>query len=204
MRLKKCIACGKLFMARPDQAKCDDCIAAIRVTTLRPRSCRQCGITFDGGPRAWYCPDCRAERQRQRGAARRKTGPKRPLGSIDKCVVCGKEYIVTGGLQKYCKDCAPEAVRAIDREQSKQWNKEHGFYDARREQGRNGVKICVICGGVIQPGSPAVTCSPECNRKKLRLSQAEIAQKHGVNTKIPQRIKRLDRELGKQKNDMEE
>ena len=142
------------------------------------------GITFNGGPRAWYCPDCRAERQLQRGAARRKTGAKRPLGSIDKCVICGKEYIVTGGRQKYCKDCAPEGVRAIDREQSKQWNKEHGFYDARREQGRNGVKICVICGGVIQPGSPAVTCSPECNRKKLRLSQAEIAQKHGVNTTL--------------------
>lgn len=168
MRLKKCIACGNLFMARPDQAKCDDCIAAVRATSLRPRVCRQCGSTFEGGPRAWYCPDCRAERQRLRNAARRKTGPKRLLGSIDKCVICGKDYIVTGGLQKYCKDCAPEAVRAIDREQSKKWNKENGFYETRREQGRNGVKICVICGGVIPAGSNSVTCSPECKRQQLQ------------------------------------
>ena len=28
-----------------------------------PRTCRQCGRTFWGGPRAWYCPECRKERQ---------------------------------------------------------------------------------------------------------------------------------------------
>lgn len=194
MRLKKCISCGKLFQARPDQAKCEDCIASARATTLRPRVCRQCGITFDGGPRAWYCPACRAERQRIRNAARRKTGARRPLGSIDKCIVCGKEYVVEAGLQKYCKDCAPEAIRAIDREQSKKWNKENGYYEARRAQGRNGVKICVICGGVIPPGSNAVTCSPECHRQRLRLSWAEADQKRGINTTIPGKIKRLDKE----------
>lgn len=25
-------------------------------STLRMRVCRQCGIEFMGGPRAWYCP----------------------------------------------------------------------------------------------------------------------------------------------------
>ena len=143
MRLKKCIVCGKLFQGRPDQTKCEDCIAIARATTLRPRVCRQCGSTFDGGPRAWYCPTCRAERQRVRNAAQRKTGARRPLGSIDKCVVCGKEYVVEAGLQKYCKDCAPEAIRAIDRETARQHYKEdkatrqrHNaeWYSAHREE----------------------------------------------------------------------
>lgn len=198
MRLKKCIVCGKLFQARPDQAKCEDCIAAARATTLRPRVCRQCGVTFDGGPRAWYCPACRVERQRIRSAAQRKTGARRPLGSIDHCAVCGKEYVVESGLQKYCKDCAPAAIRAIDREQSKKWNKENGYYEARRAQGRNGIKICVICGGVIPPGSNSVTCSPECHRQRLRLSWAEADQKRGINATTPEKIKRLDKQ---QKNE---
>lgn len=198
MRLKKCIVCGKLFQARPDQAKCEDCIAAARATTLRPRVCRQCGVTFDGGPRAWYCPACRVERQRIRSAAQRKTGARRPLGSIDHCAVCGKEYVVESGLQKYCKDCAPEAIRAIDREQSKKWNKENGYYEARRAQGRNGIKICVICGGVIPPGSNSVTCSPECHQQRIRISWAEADQKRGINATTPEKIKRLDKQ---QKNE---
>lgn len=198
MRLKKCIVCGKLFQARPDQAKCEDCIAAARATTLRPRVCRQCGVTFDGGPRAWYCPDCRVERQRIRNAARRKTGARRTLGSIDKCVVCGKEYVVEAGLQKYCKDCAPAAIRAVDREQSKKWNRENGYYEARRAQGRNGIKICVICGGVIPPGSNSVTCSPECHQQRIRISWAEADQKRGINATTPEKIKRLDKQ---QKNE---
>lgn len=36
-------------------------------STLRMRVCRQCGIEFMGGPRAWYCPTCRIERQREQG-----------------------------------------------------------------------------------------------------------------------------------------
>lgn len=177
MRQKQCIVCGKLFQARPDQAKCEACIAAASATTLRPRVCRQCGATFDGGPRAWYCPTCRAERQRIRRAEWRKTGARRPLGSIDRCAVCGKEYIVEGGLQKYCKDCAPEAIRAVDREQSKKWNKENGYNETRRAQGRNGVKICVICGGTIPPGSNAVTCSPECHHQRLLRKWAKADKK---------------------------
>lgn len=30
------------------------------------RTCIRCSRSFQGGPRAWYCPDCRKERQRER------------------------------------------------------------------------------------------------------------------------------------------
>lgn len=74
---------------------------------VKDRICKQCGKTFPGGPRAWYCPECRSERKKQQAAIRRqRPGPNRPLGSIDHCVVCGKEYVVKGGMQKYCEDCA--------------------------------------------------------------------------------------------------
>lgn len=81
------------------------------------RICRTCGKSFKGGPRAWYCPDCREERQKEREAKYRRGEPKRHLGSIDKCLICGKEYTVESGLQKYCPDCQPEMHRKIDNEQ---------------------------------------------------------------------------------------
>lgn len=67
--------------------------------------CKACGGTFRGGPRAWYCPDCSARHQYlncQAYKQRKKQGSVRTLGSKDICIVCGAEYTVNGGKQKYC------------------------------------------------------------------------------------------------------
>ena len=107
---------------------------------VKPRICRQCGAVFDGGPRAWYCPACRLVRSREADARKRKKGRKaaRPLGGIDKCTVCGKEYVVKSGRQKYCPDCAYEAVRKVDRPASRAWNQanKETYYPARNEKRR--------------------------------------------------------------------
>ena len=60
-----CQRCGREFASRSrDNNLCPDCsVAYHKQATLKPRVCRQCGATFLGGPRAWYCPDCRAERR---------------------------------------------------------------------------------------------------------------------------------------------
>ena len=92
---------------------------------VKDRTCRQCGAVFPGGPRAWYCPDCRAGRQREHSRRYKAKGPDRPLGSTDTCVVCGKTYTVNSSRQKYCPDCAYEAVRAVDRPASIAWNQAH-------------------------------------------------------------------------------
>lgn len=81
---------------------------------MRDRICRQCGATFKGGPRAWYCPACRIERHRE---TLRGFKANRPLGSTDICLICGNEYIVKAGRQKYCPDCAAEQLREADRKQ---------------------------------------------------------------------------------------
>jgi predicted Zn-ribbon and HTH transcriptional regulator len=107
---------------------------------VKPRTCRECGAVFDGGPRAWYCPACRLARQREADARRRAKGRKadRPLGSTDKCVVCGKEYVVNSARQKYCPECAYDAVREVDRPASRAWNREHKdtYYPAKNEKRR--------------------------------------------------------------------
>lgn len=94
---------------------------------VKSRVCRQCGAIFDGGPRAWYCPACRAERAREADRRRRAKGRKadRPLGSIDKCVRCGNDYVVKSSRQKYCPACAYDGCREADRPMSRAWNQAH-------------------------------------------------------------------------------
>lgn len=87
------------------------------------RICQECGITFTGGPRAWYCEDCRAERRRRRDRNRHPS--KRPIGSKDICVNCGKKYTVNSGLQKYCQDCMLEMHRKIDNKQGTEYYHKH-------------------------------------------------------------------------------
>lgn len=75
---------------------------------MHERICRFCGNSFLGGSRAWYCPDCKIIRRQklQKEYYAKKAVTARKIGSVDICEICGKEYIVNGGLQKYCKNCA--------------------------------------------------------------------------------------------------
>ena len=107
---------------------------------VKPRTCRECGAVFDGGPRAWYCPECRENRKKDAGKRYRAKGRKaeRSIGSVDVCAVCGKEYVVNSARQKYCPECAYDAVREVDRPASRTWNREHKdtYYPARNEKRR--------------------------------------------------------------------
>lgn len=81
------------------------------------RICRTCGRIFEGGPRAWYCPECRRERERERKKRYNRGEFNRHIGDIDKCQNCGKEYIIEAGTQKYCRVCRPLMAKKIDNEQ---------------------------------------------------------------------------------------
>ena len=100
---------------------------------VKDRTCRQCGSTFAGGPRAWYCPACREERHHDADRRHKSKGTMRPLGSTDICIVCGKPYTVKSSRQKYCPACSYEAVRAVDRPASREWNQSHKdtYYPAK-------------------------------------------------------------------------
>ena len=75
---------------------------------IYPRTCRMCGAGFAGGPRAVFCPDCGEKRKAmcwKNFCERKRAGKVRKFGTSDICEKCGSEYIVKGGLQKYCKNC---------------------------------------------------------------------------------------------------
>lgn len=98
------------------------------INNLKPRTCKECGSTFNGGPRAWYCPQCRAERkekQQKEYQERKRRGNTRVIGNEYPCEICGTMYVLSSGLQRFCAECAEKHLKKIDNEQSRQWNKSH-------------------------------------------------------------------------------
>ena len=165
MRTKTCRLCGLTFeSAKSEAVYCPACSPKARAATvIRQRTCKQCGASFPGGPRAWYCPDCRLERRRAADARSKRDGAARPIGSTDLCAICGAEYTVDGPLQKYCKACAEDAVKATVSAHKRIYNAEHQEHlDAIARERKEGIKPCKICGKPIISTQPTVTCSPEC------------------------------------------
>lgn len=177
MRTIKCWHCGQIVQANKEVALCPNCRAELKAaSTLRQRTCRSCGAEFAGGPRAWHCPNCREERAKaatRAYKARAKSGKVRKIGSTDICQVCGKEYTVESGNQRYCPDCAPEAVRQIDHAQSRAWMAEHreAAAELKKERARNR-KVCAVCGNIFYSSTPAVTCSGKCAKIMRSYHQA--------------------------------
>lgn len=149
---------------------------------LLSRRCIECGRTFLGGPRAWYCPECRKERQaaqQQAYQARKRRGEHRPLGSEDICTVCGKPYKVTNPNQRYCPRCAPEAIAEVDREQGLDYYKakRDEINPVRNAKRRHMVRICAGCGRKFTGYGKTKYCSDACRAEARRMSQLKADAK---------------------------
>lgn len=164
--VKTCKYCGKEYNGDPGSSCCPDCAAEQRKTSVRLRVCTVCGTTFLGGPAARYCPTCRAQRRRENDRRYKRNGSVRKLGSVDICKVCGGEYVVANGKQKYCPKCAPEAIRALDNAKSREWNAANTTPEGRKRERQEATAPipCKVCGKPFVPRTAAVTCSPECSR----------------------------------------
>ena len=153
---------------------------------MRKRICRNCGTEFIGGPRAWYCPECRSKRKKEQVKHYRKHGFNRHLGDVDICQKCGKEYIITGGLQKYCPDCKDAAIAEIDSQQGSAYYSAHkdSINPIRYESRKVKTKICYVCGKSFDPkGRPVKTCSEECAKRLSRWVQRRADEKRNNKKK---------------------
>lgn len=188
MRIRVCKKCGRQYKTdRPDTYLCPDCSAAYRKTApIGNRICRQCGINFPGGPRAWYCPSCRLERSREADRRHKRMGTSRPIGSTDICKRCGKEYTVEGCRQMYCKDCAEIAVKEKVRTHKREYNSENREHlNENKKAMRSNRNVCVICGSVFDADLPTVTCSDACADQLRKLRQEETDYRRGKRKTIP-------------------
>lgn len=152
------------------------------------RVCKQCGRTFSGGPRAWFCPDCRYERNKEKNRIHHQNGPMRKIGSIDYCVNCGKTYTVTSGLQKYCANCAPLCVAEVDRRQGLDYYYQNkGDINPKRcikrRKSKNEIK-CKICGKVFVGYKHQKFCSDECREINRKAYNREYEKSHPDRKKV--------------------
>lgn len=178
--IRKCKGCGVEFTPRSgDQFLCEECAKKVLSDSVHRRvKCRICGRYFDGYVRSYYCPECRAEVERERNAKFKREGAKRKLGSIDYCEKCGKEYVVNSGLQRYCPDCREAAVKENISRSKTDWYFNRGGREQHiesRERLKKKANVCPICGKTYTPRKSSRNyCSEEC---------AEIARKTGNTVK---------------------
>lgn len=171
---RKCKKCGEVYWTRSnDSYLCPKCAEESRKTGVyQNRICATCGITFLGYPRSKYCPECQKTAKveaAKRCKERKKAGKVREIGSTDICQHCGKPYIVTSGLQRYCPDCSKYVVADNIREHKREYmdqNRER-FNEHHREM-RKERRVCVICGKTFDSPTCTSVCSADCAAEQLR------------------------------------
>ena len=163
------------------------------VSTKAPRICRRCGVVFDGGPRAWYCPKCREVRMKlykDRAKENRKRGKNITLGeSVGKCEVCGREFVYASARQRYCPYCAKEAWKASDRRQGLEWYHKHMDLGKRRERRKERyVKkpptSCPVCGSKLERSQKSY-CSDRCAHIAQSYQSARCYYLQGKRKSLP-------------------
>jgi endogenous inhibitor of DNA gyrase (YacG/DUF329 family) len=170
---RACQACGTPFYGYADCFYCPSCARAKKSdTVVKIRFCQDCGAAFYGGPRAKRCPDCAYKAKQETSRQHKKSGAKRPLGSIDKCAICGKEYIVISGRQKYCSAaCQQKGVLEWQREHKKGYNKTSGQYAKKMERRKRVQKVCVYCQRKFTSDKSTNLCSEYCRKEQKKLIQ---------------------------------
>lgn len=197
-----CQNCGAVFYGAGDRFYCPACAKQKKIdTVLHPRVCKDCGAEFVGGPTAMRCPSCAAYAR----AHYKRKPTERPFGSIDKCLLCGAEYIVMASRQKYCSvSCQQTASKAAQRERKKGYHKTSGQYNKKMER-RNGVKkVCIYCLGEFESHTPANLCSDYCRNEQAKLSQCRADIKRGYNRNLDKYIQKRDEYREKVKEEQNE
>lgn len=178
-----CQECGGSFYGARDTHYCPDCAKKRKKeSVIKKRLCVDCGVEFMGGPRAKRCPNCADITKRTR--KQKKTI--RPLGSIDKCAICGKEYVVAGGRQKYCSpECSKVGVSRWAKENRVGYYKKSGQNIKKEEKRKNQKKVCVYCLREFQKNTATSFCSDYCRteNKKILYCKYDIARGEKRNLK---------------------
>lgn len=193
MRQCVCKNCGKIYLTNKNESwYCPQCAKELKGDVSRKKVCARCGVDFIGYPRSKYCASCAPIVEAEQKRNFKRNGPARPIGSIDICENCGKEYVVNSGRQKYCPECAKVVVKENIKAQKREWNRQHQEeIKKKRAEMKKDRRICVICGKPFSSPTPTVTCSPECAAENEHRRQARADYKRGRAT-VARTIKKAD------------
>ena len=155
--------------------------------------CIVCGKTFIGSLRAKYCDDCWLKQRRSR-TMNNYYNRKRNVGDVDRCVDCGKEYVIQSGNQRRCDDCAKKRRRyyVAMREWKLGYRQTKPTYPMPEKIVKNGkviggVRICKGCGREFIGAWQARFC-PECKTKRQLEAKTYTAEPQEKNEVKPRKI----------------
>lgn len=192
---KACQECGKAFYGGVDHHYCPNC-ARIKKSgaVIRIRTCQDCGTEFFGGPRARRCPGCAYRAQLETGRRHKRNGTRRPIGSTDRCIICGTTYTVTSGRQKYCSDaCQREGILTWQRKHKKGYSRASGQDIKKQERRRQSQKICVYCLRTFTSSTPTNVCSSYCRTEQDRLNSCMADIRRGYKRDLKKYEDKRDR-----------
>ena len=180
--IRKCAVCGNPFEGSGDSFYCEECLKK-RSSVIRERTCVDCGRNFLGGPRAKRCPECADKRKREYNQQYNKNGSARHLGDTDICQMCGKEYVVKSGRQKFCDDCKKKALLEWQKERKKVYNKMSGQDEKKEERRKSTIKICIYCGREFKSRTATNVCSDYCRteQRKITMCKTDIRRDRNRN-----------------------
>ena len=145
-------------------------------------TCRDCGREYTGHIRTIRCPECQKEVTRRNNVEylrRKRAGQVREIGSTAICEACGKKYTVDAPRQRYCKECAPTAIRENCNKKSSE-RKKIAYADPvkraiRNERSRHAPlpHTCAVCGREFYDIGNPLYCSEECRYADLTPEQKE-------------------------------
>lgn len=101
------------------------------------------------------------------------------MGSIDKCALCGKEYIVRSSTQRYCsEECRREVSIPIYIEKVKiKYHKQNAEFKKRRTQ---ITKLCVYCMQPFKNSLATNVCSDYCRSEHRKLLRNRLCMERGM------------------------
>ncbi len=163
--------------------------------------CMDCGRAYDGTIKTKRCPACQEEADKRHYAeflARARMGAQRKIGSTDLCQRCGQPYTVEGSAQRYCKACAPIAMKENISEHKKKYrleyygNPEHAQEKREAKRVKKGqIETCPICGKQFESRYGAKYCSDECRREWARRND-KTPERHAKHSEYKKRKRQTE------------
>lgn len=166
-------------------------VSSAQITTWRKwrcyklLTCSDCGREYTGHIKTIRCPECQAEADRRHNAEyrqRKMAGQAREIGSTAICERCGAAYTVESGLQRYCKACAPAAIKEQRNQASREWN-QAAYADPAKRDGKNEARravplprTCTVCGKTFYSTGEPLYCSEDCRQKARKEYQTRYDQ----------------------------
>lgn len=173
---------GKWITSAPDFTESND-IGKAKGRTKKFKNgiikkCIICGKEFLGHTLSKYCDDCWLEQGRKR-TMKNYHNRKRRVGDIDYCIDCGKEYVITSGVQKLCSECAKK--RANYHSALQRWKKDvdkpKPTYPlperVKKEKRLNSTEICPVCGKEYIVMGEYQKCCLDCAAKQRKKEYKE-------------------------------